>query len=349
MEPPTSPSPEESSPEPSPKSPRQRPFGYIPLTEKELGEGAHAIEIRVPPPEGYQPPQPPPQPRRRLLLPICLLAATALSTFWAGVAKEYAPEIIFGGEKVAELLARNWPASLYDGLKYMAAIMGILLAHEMGHFLFTLWHRIPASFPLFIPFPFSPFGTMGAVIAMQGSRADRRQLFDIGIAGPIAGLFVAIPVTCAGIMIATEGQSLLTYHHPLLVKLLIAVLRPDLQGVSVAMNPMLMAGWVGLLVTGLNMLPMSQLDGGHVTYALFTKKAHIVARVFLLLAGLFCATIILTTGRYTWVPMLVLITLIGVDHPPTADDTAPLGKGRIALGYGSLIIPILCFPPMGIS
>ena len=101
------------------------------MTAKELGEGARAVEIRIPPPEGYRPPQPPPEPRRRLLLPICLLLATALSTFWAGAAKEFAPEILGGGERVAQLLAINWPASLYDGLKYMAAIMGILLAHEM--------------------------------------------------------------------------------------------------------------------------------------------------------------------------------------------------------------------------
>ena len=248
---------------------------------------------------------------------------------------------------MAKVIAYDFPTPLYNGLKYMAAVMGILLAHEMGHFVFTLRHRIPASFPMFVPFPISPFGTMGAVIAMHGSQADRRQLFDIGIAGPLAGLIVAIPITCWGIMIAEPGENMLNYHHPLAVQMLIRALRPDLVGQSLVMNPLLMAGWVGLLVTGLNMLPMSQLDGGHISYALFLKKAHTLARLFLLSAVLFSVGMIYFSGTSTWIVMIILIALIGVDHPKTADDQVPLGRFRTTLGYLSLLIPVFCFPPMG--
>ena len=249
----------------------------------------------------------------------------------------------------------------------MLAVMAILLAHEMGHFLLTLRHRIPASWPFFIPMPLSFIGTMGAVIGMQGFRADRRQLFDIGIAGPLAGLVVAIPITCLGIeAIASsrivapptpraEGAGdvpagtprviITEFHDPLLVKLLIRWLRPEVGHDQFNTNPLWMAGWVGLLITGLNMLPISQLDGGHISYALFGRRAHLLARCLVLAAVVF----VLAAQVYMWTLMLLLLMFIGIDHPPTADDRVTLGRGRKLLGLLSLAIPILCFPPMGIT
>ena len=236
----------------------------------------------------------------------------------------------------------------------MAAVMGILVAHEMGHFLMAVRYHVPASFPHFIPLPIAPFGTMGAVIGMRGFQADRRQMFDLGLAGPLAGLAVAVPVLWVG-----AGQLRLVplvdpgpvFHHPLLLQLMLKLLRPDLPADALVQlpigqfNPLLMAGWVGLLVTGLNMLPLGQLDGGHVTYALLGRRAHLLARTLLIGVIFF----ILIAEEYMWVLMVVLVTLLGTDHPPTADDRVPLGWPRRLLGWASLWIPVLCFSPLGIS
>ena len=285
-------------------------------------------------------------PRRRVLLPLVLFLATCGSTFFVGTTDWL--RIFSDPAAQSAKILDSWQ----QGLVYMAAVMGILLAHEMGHFLTALWHRIPASLPYFIPVPILHFGTMGAVIGLQGSHADRRQLFDLGLAGPLAGLVVAVPVLWIGVgqlQIEPAHGPGLTFHHPLLLQLMISWLRPDLPGVAALhtsqFNPCLMAGWVGLLITGLNMLPVSQLDGGHVTYALWGRRAHFVARGLLIGAILF----ILISEQYGWVLMVVLVTLLGTDHPRTADDTVRLGRPRTILGWTSLAIPILCFPPMGIS
>src|SRR5262245_20761721 len=126
----------------------------------------------------------PPARRRRVVLPAILFAATVVTTFWAGAAQLDASALLDRPFDAWQLVANGWKS----GLVYMASVMGMLLAHEMGHFLLAMRHRVPASLPFFIPMPLTPLGTMGAVIAVQGSRADRRQLFDIGLAGPLAGL-----------------------------------------------------------------------------------------------------------------------------------------------------------------
>ena len=188
------------------------------------------------------------------------------------------------------VVLRNWD----QGLIYMTCVVGILLMHEMGHFLATVLYRIPASLPMFIPFPITPIGTMGAVIGMDGRLANRKEIFDIGIAGPIAGLVAAIPILWVGIMqldLAGPVYGMERYDCPLLVEWMIGVLRPD-QGIvseirTSQLNAYFMAGWVGLLITGLNMLPVSQLDGGHVIYTLFGRRAHWIARGFVFAAILY--------------------------------------------------------------
>jgi len=247
---------------------------------------------------------------------------------------------------------RSFLAHWQDGLIYSACLLGILFFHEMGHFLATVRYRIPASYPFFIPLPITPIGTMGAVIGMDGMRADRKEMFDIGIAGPLAGLIVAIPVTWIGIQqLDLQGpEGSLRCHVPLVVDWIMQSVRPegyhgqDYVGVA-QMNPYFMAGWVGLLITGLNMLPVSQLDGGHVTYTLFGKGAHWIARGFMVLVIAF----VVYSMVHVWMLMIIIVLLMGTDHPPTYNDSARIGWFRYVLGTVSMLIPILCFPPKAIS
>ena len=305
---------------------------------------------------------------RHVALPLVLLLATCVSTFWTG-AVAWKPIVHLGTlhrglSALVENLSQGSPLAALDealavaqmdwrrGLLYMALVVGLLLAHEMGHFVMTLRHRIPASLPYFIPLPVVPFGTLGAVIGMEGSGADRRGLFDMGVAGPLAGLIVTLPITIVGILllpaVPLQGDSL-CFHNPLVFQWLIATLRPDYPTPAVLylnqFNPFLMAGWVGLLLTGLNMLPIGQFDGGHVAYALLGERAHLLARGLLVAAILF----VLATETYFWVILLVLVILLGTDHPATADDRCRLGRLRTLVGWAALLIPILCFPPLGIT
>jgi membrane-associated protease RseP (regulator of RpoE activity) len=319
--------------------------------------------------------------RRRVLLPIVLFLASCASTFWVGttflVSREIESDAIRTGLATAAERAQADPELAKDpaalasireqasllyviqhnypsGLTYMSAVIGILLCHEMGHFLQALRHRVPASLPFFIPMPIGPIGTMGAVIGMNGLQADRRELFDIGITGPIAGLVVAIPITWFGIMQAEVAPPVdplasggMIMHDPWLVKQMIAYLRPEVPpGRELLLNPLLLAGWVGMLVTGLNMMPVSQLDGGHVIYSLFGRRiAHAIAKIFVMVAVLY----IIFAEASMWMVMLVLVIVMGATHPPTADDSVELTLPQKIVGYASLAIPFLCFPPQGIT
>ncbi len=292
--------------------------------------------------------------RRRRLLPAVLFLATCASTFFVGVTS-WQPlsylETAGQAGMLSQVIWHQWE----QGFAYMAAVLSILLTHEMGHFLLTVRYGIASSYPIFIPIPFNAVGTLGAVISMDGLKANRREMFDIGIAGPLAGLAVTLPVLWLGILrlqVAGIPNGGITFHNPLIVQWMIRYLRPDIAAqvpsldVGVAhLNAYFMAGWVGLLITGLNMLPISQLDGGHVAYALFGRRAHMVARAFILLAIAF----VIIYEVYLWTMMIVLVVLIGADHPPTANDAVPLGKFRWLLGLGSLVIPVVCFPLFGVS
>jgi Zn-dependent protease len=282
-------------------------------------------------------------PRRRVALPLVLFAITCVSTFWAG-ATDWQP-VSYDARRIA---LGHWD----QGLVYMACVLAILLTHELGHFFATVWYRIPASLPIFIPFPITPIGTMGAVIGMDGRIANRKEIFDIGIAGPLAGLLAAVPILWMGILqldLSGPVRGMERYDCPLLIEWMIRALRPEAGWVSEIrsgqLNAYFMAGWVGLLITGLNMLPVSQLDGGHVIYALFGRRAHWIARGFIFASILY----IVLGDSLIWSPMVILVILLGTDHPPTADDSVRLGGRRATLGYLSLLIPILCFPLRGIT
>jgi len=297
--------------------------------------------------------QAPPTSNRRIYrLALLLAVATVLSTFLAGLGAWVPADFVAHSYRlgtylpVRQAILANWA----DGLQFSLGLMAILAAHELGHYVMTLIYRVPSTPPLFIPFPYiSPFGTMGAVIMMQSGTADRKQIFDIGLAGPLAGLLVAIPIIAYGLLnphpVTYSPIESLRMGQPLLIQWMAAVITPETaqQYVVVSNNqatPLLMAGWVGLLVTGINMMPLGQLDGGHVIFGLVGAHSIYIARGALLAALAFMIYMqVVVFGL-----MLVLVLLMGLRHPPSSDDTRSLGFARQVLGWLSLSLPILCVP-----
>jgi Zn-dependent protease len=272
----------------------------------------------------------------RTRIHLLLFVATCLTTFAAG-AVGWEPVIAGVDADLAGQVAAHWQR----GLVYMVAVMAVLAAHEAGHFIAARLHAIPATLPFFIPIPILLTGTLGAVIGMQGSRASRRQLFDIALAGPLAGLVLAIPCLGIWILMAPAGASG-PFAMPPVGRWMVSLLRPDLaSNVSIAPNAAFMAGWVGMLVTGLNMIPISQLDGGHVSYAIFGRRSCWLARGVLIAA----ITAIVLLGKINWIALVVIVTLLGTDHPPVRDDARGPGAVRRAVGLVSLLIPFVTFMP----
>lgn len=304
-----------------------------------------------------QPPHGPPvrfptrRPRR--VLPFLLFVATCLSTFFVGGQMFGRSRLVtnaFPGE--APRLEIEVVSMLTGGASYSLGLMAILVAHEMGHFLQARRYRVPASWPWFIPMPFSPLGTMGAVIVQASGHADRKQMFDIGISGPLAGLVLAIPITIFGLqdsqIVSIEAfRGGFSFGNPPLLQWLAEhhFGRALLPNEDVVMTPLLHAGWVGILVTALNLMPIGQLDGGHILYGLIGRKAHRVA-VTLLWAALFWMYF---TGNWSYGVIAFMLLVMGARHPPTRDDSVPLGTFRTLLGWLTLAFVLVGFTPNPIS
>ena len=284
-----------------------------------------------------QPPEwwPRPPRRRRIRLPVLLFVATCLSTFLAPLFP-----YVFMPEAWPHITAAAW----LDALKYSSAVMTILVCHEMGHFVQAWRYGVYASLPYFIPFPISRIGTLGAVIAMEPRKGDRRALFDIGISGPIAGLvptmiFLLLGLHWSEVKVIPPGAE--QYGDPLLVQWLDAWFFGTIPPHhDVFMHPLAFAAWVGLLLTSLNLIPVGQLDGGHVLYGLLRSRAQPVATLVL---GLAIAAVMMF-HLWWWSLMLVLLLVMGPRHPPTARDDVPLGLPRYVLG-----LLIFAFVPLGFT
>jgi membrane-associated protease RseP (regulator of RpoE activity) len=263
---------------------------------------------------------------RRVLLPLILFAATCYTTMQVGTAA-YGQ----GG-----------------GFAYAAAIMFTLLCHEFGHFFQSVRYGVPASFPFFIPMPASPIGTMGAVIVMQPYVGDRRAIFDIGITGPLAGLVPALVFSVIGLhwshVVDTSGLPAgLRLGEPLLFKGLEYLTFGHLGlHEEVAIHPLAFAGWVGVFITALNLIPIGQLDGGHVLYGILLRRSYPVAQLMLLLA----MAGVVFFGYWGWSLMILLLMFMGALHPPTANDNIPLGTGRTILGWLTLLFVPIGFTPV---
>jgi membrane-associated protease RseP (regulator of RpoE activity) len=247
--------------------------------------------------------------------------------------------------------------SLRGGVELLVGVFSILLAHEMGHYLACRYYRVDATLPFFIPSPWIPLGlgiwmplsfmgTFGALIRIRDRFPDRKSLFDVGIAGPLAGFLVCLPVLALGIREARIvadvprefGQSV---AEPLLFQWAVPLLRDTIPAdMTLSLGPLGQAAWFGLLVTALNLMPVGQLDGGHVIYAVFRDRAVIVSR----LAWWACIALIVFAGP-SWIVWSILLRIIGMRHPPTLDDAAPLGNARKFVACIGLIVFILSFLP----
>jgi len=268
--------------------------------------------------------------RRRARLPALLFVATCLTTLWAGASWEW--------------WWSEWTGAFWHALKYAVPVMTILLCHEMGHFLQARRYGVFASYPYFLPVPFGPLGTFGAVIGMEARRGDRKALFDIGISGPLAGLVPTLIFCYIGLQWSRYVPGRDMYGDPLLFKwLAMSIHGPIPPGEVIKVHPMAFAGWVGLLITSLNLMPIGQLDGGHILYGLLRQKAHLVAQTLLL------AAIMIVVWNYEqffgWTLMLFLLAMMGPNHPPTANDYVELGPVRTLLGWLTLAFIPIGFTP----
>lgn len=275
------------------------------------------------------------QPRRGAGVHIALFAATFFTTAAASAGNQGAD--IFSGQIVI-------------GFPYAIAVMTILLFHECGHYFLARSHHVDATLPFFIPAPPQIFfiGTIGAFIRMRTMPRDRRALFDIGAAGPWAGMLVAIPVLILGLQLSEiqpaggPAEAGLFLGDSVLFKSLTwLVLGVSGDEVTIMLHPIALAGWVGLLVTALNLLPIGQLDGGHVIYAALGERWH----RWISLGTLTTLIVLGISGAVTWLVWAALLSFLGVRHPRLLDPETPLDRPRRWGAAATLLMFALTFMP----
>jgi membrane-associated protease RseP (regulator of RpoE activity) len=281
----------------------------------------------------------------RWWLHVLLLAATFVTTsvmgaaFANGFRTNRPVDIVEGLYAYGDLL--HDPGILVTGLPFSVTLLLILLAHEMGHYLACTYYRVDATPPFFIPFP-APIGTFGAFIRIRAPMYSRRTLFDVAVAGPLAGFFFVLPALSIGLAyskvipgIAEQGD--LVFGVPLIQRILESIVFPGVPSRDIYLHPIARAAWVGVLATALNLLPIGQLDGGHILYSFAGKRAGLLSKLLVLLLipiGLLYS--------YTWLVWAAFLFFFGMRHPAIYDST-PLGPLRTKLGWLALIIFILCF------
>ena len=285
------------------------------------------------------PPPPPPAPRRRIHL--ILLAATFVTLtmagawFWADTGLTD-----WGWEMLS-------PRVLVQGLPYALLVLLILGAHELGHYFACRFYGVHATLPFFIPGLPMPIGTFGAVIRIRSQIPSRRALFDIAAAGPIAGFAIALPVLAIGVAFARPMPTTAEPHGmflgpPLVSWLLERVFHGD---ANLQVGPIYGAAWVGMLVTSLNLLPVGQLDGGHVVYALFGRWHGRIARLFFVVV--LAMGFLGWEGWFVWAAMLAFA--LGVQHPDTLDHDTPLDPRRKLAAWLTIGVFLLTFMPVPLS
>jgi membrane-associated protease RseP (regulator of RpoE activity) len=281
----------------------------------------------------------------RQWLNILLLLVTILTTLTAGAAMR--------GYSVVDSLLMGSPLAvgqaLLAGASFAVTLMGILGVHELGHYFAARFHGVRASLPYFVPMPFG-LGTLGAFIAIRSPMKNRRVLFDIGLAGPYAGLLAAMPLLLLGLLLSSTdyvpasfpGRTLEAMGSSLLIRFVVHFLTDIPEGQTIVLHPVFFAAWIGLFLTGINLLPAGQLDGGHAAYALLGRAAHGLA-IFtfglLILAGIFD-----DANRTFWLIWAFFIMLGGLRHPPPMNDISPIGWPRKLIGLLTFLLFFLLFP-----
>ncbi len=301
------------------------------------------------------PPQMPTNPR----VNIVLFILTLISTLFVGS--------LYGGDpaRINAISDIFLPQNILQGWPFAVTLLGILVAHEFGHYFAARYHKVAVTLPYFIPLPIG-FGTLGAFIRMKEPVPDRRKLFDIGVAGPLAGLVLAVPLLLLGLSTSVvdvpppipgaqlEGNSILYYFAKIAV--FGKPLPNPVTGEDVFMNQVTFAAWIGLLVTALNLLPVGQLDGGHTVYALFGRAARYANQATLVIMGLLALAglppvqafypPLREIGFFGWFIWLALIMFVlGPYHPPALDDVTRLDRNRRLVGYLVIAVFILTFVP----
>ena len=335
-----------------------KPYHLMPLFRKG-DEDRHVIYLNASLPD--------PKPSN-ILLNIGLFLLTVISVIWTGMGYTDPAQLV----GVSSTTQVAWLSFLHGGLPFAASLLGILLAHEFGHYLMTRHHNTAATLPYFIPFP-TLLGTMGAVIVWKELPRNKRILFDVGIAGPLAGLVVAIPVVFIGLLGSKtgpvlpsaggfiEGNSILYLLEKFIVfgrllpapasygsispalywlKYFFTGLPVPTGGTDVFISPVAMAGWAGLLVTSLNLIPAGQLDGGHVMYVLFGKRLKYALPVIMVLMGILG---FFWSGWWLWVALLFFMGRRAADP---LDQITELDPTRRALAYFMILVFILVFIPV---
>ena len=291
-------------------------------------------------------PSVPPRQRDRPLLHLFLFLATVVTTMYAGSLHYAGFESNFSGNFTS--------VSFAQGAWYSFTILAILGTHELGHYFACRYYGVDASLPYFLPAPLLT-GTVGAVIRIRQPIPTKRMLFDIGAAGPIAGFVVAVPALFLGLwlsrvvqMPSTEDSVVLTLGEPLLFQLAAGIVWGDVpSGYSLNLHPVGFAAWLGMLVTVLNLLPIGQLDGGHISYAtLGSRSTKVTLGAVLVVIGL----AFVSASWIVWsVLMVIMLVALGPRHPRTLDDHVPLDRTRQWVALGTVAIFVLCFTPAPIE
>jgi membrane-associated protease RseP (regulator of RpoE activity) len=311
--------------------PRFKDLGYTIILQREgsadIVQALHGVEAARP---------------ARLIINVVLLIATVITTLMAGA-------IISGVLMRSPEVFLRQPALLLHGIPFAFTLLLILGIHEMGHYVAGRLHHAAVTLPYFIPMPpfgALPLGTLGAFIQLRSPIPNRRALFDIGVAGPLAGLVVAIGAYVIGLSNATVGHggSGLTLGRSIFTQFMIGLFQPDAlrPGFGVQMNPILLAGWLGLFVTVINLLPIGQLDGGHILYAVMGRRARWIGFVTI-------GVLVFLGVRYgatTWLVWAGLGLMFGVRHAPALDDITPLDPARKFIALLTLAIFVLIFVPV---
>jgi membrane-associated protease RseP (regulator of RpoE activity) len=321
--------------------------GRVPVEVISLEPPREVAQRKIPkPPRPYRP-------GRSLAISLILFAVTIISTLAAGVdfslAYAHGQMPSFDDFFHVYFVALRDPRVLLAGLPFAFTLMGILLAHELGHFFTCRYYGMTASYPYFIPFP-SLFGTMGAFIRIRSAITNRKALFDVGLSGPVVGFLFTVPALAFAIAhskivpgVAAARNSQIPFGEPMLMRMLMALLHPHVLTQDLLLHPVGRAAWVGLFVTAMNLLPAGQLDGGHILYAL-APRIH--KRTTFIVAGVL--GVLAFTEWPTWGVWAILLLAIGYRHPPLIDRYEPLDRKRFVWAAAGLAIFVLSFMPVPI-